>query len=94
MTTYHGYQSQKIENNFGSGTQGNDYVSGGNTAEEFVAKKRKLQSIFKDSGFCLTKWYSNESELFKQINEEATNERRKMLGAALEPERDVLKVDL
>ena len=71
-----------------------DYISGGNNPEELLQRKEKLQRVFQDGGFCLRKWYSDDPELCKQINEEATNEQRKVLGVVWEPERDELKVDL
>ena len=71
-----------------------DYLSGGNDIEELVERKQKLQKIFEDGGFCLRKWYSNNSEVCSQINPEASNEQRKVLGVIWQPDRDALQVDL
>ena len=71
-----------------------DYLSGDNDVEELVKRKQTLQKMFEDGGFCLRKWYSNSSEVCSQINPEASNEQRKVLGVIWQPESDVLHIDL
>eukprot|EP00794_Sanderia_malayensis_P008356 gene8356-biopygen6183 len=71
-----------------------DYISGGDNAEELISRKQKLVQIFEEGGFCLRKWFSNDAIVREKINEEATEEQRKVLGVAWQPGYDILLVDL
>eukprot|EP00794_Sanderia_malayensis_P021330 gene21330-biopygen16363 len=71
-----------------------DYISGGDNAEELISRKQKLVQIFEEGGFCLRKWFSNDAIVREKINEEATEEQRKVLGVTWQLGYDILLVDL
>eukprot|EP00794_Sanderia_malayensis_P005099 gene5099-biopygen4160 len=71
-----------------------DYISGGDNAEELISRKQILVQIFEEGGFCLRKWFSNDAIVQEKINEEATEEQRKVLGVTWQPSCDILLVDL
>ena len=57
-----------------------DYVSGGDEKLEICERKQKLQERLEAGGFTLRKWYTNEESIARKINDEPSNEERKVLG--------------
>ena len=71
-----------------------DYVSGGDEKLEVCERKQKLQERFEAGGFTLRKWYTNEESIARKINDEPSNEERKVLGTIWDPGEDLLKINL
>ena len=71
-----------------------DYVSGGDEKLEICERKQKLQERFEAGGFTLRKWYTNEKSIARKINDEPSNEERKVLGTIWDPGEDLLKINL
>ena len=60
------------------------YVSGGDEKLEICERKQKLQKRFQAGGFTLRKWYTNEESIARKINDEPSNEERKVWGVLFE----------
>ena len=61
-----------------------DMISGGNNEAEVVYLKNSAKTIFKEGGFVLHKWHSNNPRLedgdFDRINSELTSYAKQQLG--------------
>ena len=71
-----------------------DYVSGSDDKLEICERKQKLQERFEAGGFTLRKWYTNKGSIARKINDEPSNEERKVLSTIWDPGEDLLKINL
>ena len=72
-----------------------DFIGGENTSQATMNLKEKEEMIFKEGGFTMAKWKTNNKEVHSQLNgSEFGSDQTKILGIAWNPETDEISIGI
>ena len=72
-----------------------DFIGGENTSQVTMILKEKVETIFREGGFTMTKWKTNDKEVQSQLDgSEFGSDQTKILGIAWNPETDEISTGI